>query len=40
VLEPYQQTDAFNMFVVDTINNVVVAKLGIVATDYTRVTIH
>lgn len=39
-LEPEQQTDEFHIFVVDTINSVVVAKFGIIAIDYTNVTIH
>lgn len=39
-LKPDQQTDAYHVFVVDVTKNVIVAKLGIVATDYTNVTIH
>lgn len=39
-LKPDQQTDEYHLFVVDVPNNVVVAKLGIIAIDYTNVTIH
>jgi hypothetical protein len=39
-LKPDQQTDEYHIFVVDVTNNVVVAKIGIVATDYTNVTLH
>ncbi len=39
-LEPEQQTDEYHIFVVDIINSVVVAKLGIIAIDYTDAIIH
>lgn len=39
-LKPDQQTDEYHIFVVDITKNVVVAKLGIIAIDYTSVTIH
>lgn len=39
-LEPEQQTDEYHIFVVDVINSVIVAKLGIVAIDYTNAIIH
>ena len=39
-LKPDQQTDEYHIFVVDVTKNVVVAKLGIIAIDYTNVTIH
>ncbi len=39
-LKPNQQTDEYYIFVVDTEKNVVVAKIGIIAIDYTRATIH